>query len=381
MTSNAAARSSPGSHPLVDLILTTDPRRRTTLGMCLLGTGVYIGFLALIWFYIEPTLLSDQERTWTWLFTSHELIAIFLFYPLIRSGWTLQYDDPGLVAAQMIWASAAVVLGYAVAPVMRGGNLQLLCLIQVFGFISLHPRAVMLTGSATIAMLLAMWGTMSLLHDPHFNPVNEAFQVFPTCFILGLLTWQSRNFGLSRQRMAAEKTRLITATERVKQIALHDPLTGLFNRQHLQTRIDAERDRVARSGSGFCIALIDLDHFKAINDAHGHHVGDEVLLAFAQQAQAILRETDLIGRWGGEEFVVVMPETDPAQAGTIGLNRLKEALGDADLSARVPALRVTFSAGLAAWQPGESTEQLMQRADQALYQAKAQGRNRAVIAG
>jgi diguanylate cyclase (GGDEF)-like protein len=299
---------------------------------------------------------------------------------LIRSGRTLKYDDPGLAAVQIIWASAAVVLGYATAPVMRAGNLQILCLIQVFGFISLRPRAAVLTGGTTIAMLVVMWGTMSALHAPNFDPVNEAFQVFPTCFILGLLTWQSRNFGLSRQCMAAEKTRLAEATARVKQIALHDPLTGLFNRQHLQTRIDAERDRAARSGSGFCIALIDLDHFKRVNDTHGHPVGDEVLLSFAQQAQGILREIDVVGRWGGEEFVVVMPETDPTQAGLIGLGRLKQALSTTEVSARVPTLRVTFSAGMAAWRPGESTEQLIQRADQALYRAKAEGRDRAAIA-
>ncbi|MGH6646335.1 GGDEF domain-containing protein [Aquabacterium sp.] len=367
--------------PLVELILTTDPRRRTTLGMCLLGTGVYLGFLALIWWYIAPNLLSDEERTWTWVFTTHELIAIGLFYPLIRSGYTLRYDDPGLVAVQIIWASAAVVLGYAVAPVMRTGNLQILCLIQVFGFISLRPRSAVLAGGATITMLLTMWVTMTVLHSPGFNPADEAFQVFPTCFILGLLTWQSRNFGLSRQRMADEKAHLAAATERVRQIALRDPLTGLFNRQHLQTRIDAECDRATRSGSSFCIALVDLDHFKRVNDTHGHHVGDDVLLAFAQQARACLRETDLIGRWGGEEFVVVMPETEPGHAGSHGLARLKEVLLGTELSAQAPELRITFSAGLAAWRAGESTEQLLQRADQALYLAKAQGRNRSVIAG
>ncbi|MDI1261003.1 GGDEF domain-containing protein [Aquabacterium sp.] len=381
MNTNTISQSAPRSHPLVDLLLTTDPRRRTALSLCLLSTGLYIGFLGLIWLYLVPNVLSDQEQAWNWAFTIHQLIAIGLFYPLIRSGLTLKYEDPGLVALQIIWASAAVVLGYAVAPVMRVGNLQILCLAQVFGFVSLRPRAALLTGGATIGMLLAMWAIMSALHGPHFNPADEAFQIFPTCLILGLLAWQSRNFGRSRERMAEEKTRLASATERVRQIARHDPLTGLFNRQYLQTRLDAEHDRAGRSGSSFCIAVIDLDHFKNVNDTHGHHVGDEVLLAFAQQARTSLRETDLIGRWGGEEFVVVMPETDPAQAGTIGLSRLKEALCETGLSARVPSLRVTFSAGLAALQPGESSKQLLQRADEALYLAKAQGRNRAVIAG
>ncbi|RZI86666.1 MAG: GGDEF domain-containing protein [Rubrivivax sp.] len=374
----SATRAARPSHPIVNLLLTNDPRLRTALGLSLLGAVIYLGWVSLIWLYIIPQGLSTRELGY--LFSIHHFLAILAGYPLVRSGLTRRLADPSLVAIQLAWASAAVVMGYAVTPEIRSGVLQTLCLIQVFGFISLRPRSATLTGAAMIVMLLVMWMIMSSLHSPTFDPTNEALKIFPTCFILGLLVVQSRNFGLSRQRMSEEKKALAAAVEKVEQIALHDALTGLFNRQHLQTRIDAERDRAARSGHGFSIALIDLDHFKNVNDIHGHHVGDDVLVSFAEQAQAILRDTDVVGRWGGEEFVVVMPETDPAHVATIGLNRLKQALSHTEVSQRVPELRVTFSAGVAAWHAGESTEQLMQRADRALYAAKAGGRDRCEVA-
>lgn len=373
----ATASPRPRSHPLVELVLTRDPLLRSILGMCLLASLIYLGWVGLTWLYIVPAGMCSPAMGY--VFTIHELIAVLCVYPFIRSGRTRHWQDPGLVALQNIWASAGVVLAYAVVPGLRAGVLQILCLIQVFGFLSLRPRSALLTAGTAIAMLAAMWTTMAILGDPGFNPIDEALKIGPTCFILTLLAWQSRNFGLSRRRMLDEKQSLANAIEKVRQITMHDALTGLVNRQHLQTRIDAERDRAMRSGHGFSIVLIDLDHFKRINDTHGHHVGDDVLVSFGRLARLILRDTDVVGRWGGEEFVIVMPETDPAQVGLVGLARLKQALSETEVCARVPGLRVSYSAGITAWRPGESAEQLMARTDQALYRAKAEGRDRAVI--
>lgn len=160
----------------------------------------------------------------------------------------------------------------------------------------------------------------------------------------------------------------------------HDPLTGLYNRQHLQGRLEAERERAQAGGHRFCVALIDLDHFKHINDRHGHAMGDHVLITFARQAQAVLRETDTIGRWGGEEFLIMLPDTKPVDKAGIALRRLREGLRRIPVSEEAPQMRVTFSAGVAEWAQGESIDQLLDRADKALYEAKRQGRDRAVQA-
>jgi diguanylate cyclase (GGDEF)-like protein len=126
------------------------------------------------------------------------------------------------------------------------------------------------------------------------------------------------------------------------------------------------------------VALVDLDHFKRINDSHGHAVGDSVLRAFAEQAGAAMRGTDTVGRWGGEEFLVIYPRST-AQEAAQGADRLRERVAAAVVT--TPGgqpLTFTVSIGLTEHLPPESVEALVERADRAMYQAKSQGRNRVV---
>ncbi|MET0982724.1 MAG: GGDEF domain-containing protein [Telluria sp.] len=120
------------------------------------------------------------------------------------------------------------------------------------------------------------------------------------------------------------------------------------------------------------------DHFKNINDTYGHAAGDAVLRSFAAQAQVLLRSTDIIGRWGGEEFLVLLQETPPGEP-TLGVGRLRESLGVTAASPALPDVRVRFSAGFARYEEGEPIDQAIERADRALYAAKSAGRNRSVV--
>ena len=156
---------------------------------------------------------------------------------------------------------------------------------------------------------------------------------------------------------------------------MHDARRGRFNRQHMQHLLERECGRHRRSAVAFCVALVDLDHFKRINDGYGHRVGDEALAGFAAAAREVLRETDVLARWGGEEFLVLLPESEPVASGLLALDRLREALAARCLCPAAPQLQVTFSAGVAEYRPGEAIEQTLARADQALYAAKAAGRN------
>jgi diguanylate cyclase (GGDEF)-like protein len=124
--------------------------------------------------------------------------------------------------------------------------------------------------------------------------------------------------------------------------------------------------------------MIDLDHFKDVNDSFGHAVGDEALRAFANQARAVLRNTDVIGRWGGEEFLLVLPESPPGEP-TVGVERLRARLAELVPCPSAPELRIRFSAGFTRYIEGEPIGQAIERADRALYQAKEDGRNRTVV--
>ncbi|SFD15899.1 PAS domain S-box-containing protein/diguanylate cyclase (GGDEF) domain-containing protein [Thiohalospira halophila DSM 15071] len=158
--------------------------------------------------------------------------------------------------------------------------------------------------------------------------------------------------------------------------ATHDPLTGAFNRIPFEERIDAEMERVARYATALGFLVIDIDHFKAINDTHGHDVGDRVLVEVARRLRDIIRGSDLLARWGGEEFVVLLPETDLFGALELG-ERLREAIADRSFE---EAGTITVSIGVAQAVPGESVRRLFSRADAALYRAKAEGRNRVLPA-
>ena len=160
-------------------------------------------------------------------------------------------------------------------------------------------------------------------------------------------------------------------------MATHDELTGLANRRHMLDLLNQHALRHARGGPAFYVAMVDLDHFKRINDTHGHAVGDEALCTFARQAQAQLRNIDVIGRWGGEEFLLLMPETPPGDP-NVGLERLRSNLAISPASAHIPELRVKFSAGLSRYRDGEAIGDTIERADRAVYAAKAGGRDQTV---
>jgi diguanylate cyclase (GGDEF)-like protein/PAS domain S-box-containing protein len=152
--------------------------------------------------------------------------------------------------------------------------------------------------------------------------------------------------------------------DQVQELAVHDPLTGLPNRRALEEQLPREMARARRSNSPLCVAIVDIDHFKVYNDTHGHLAGDEVLRECARAWDEALRGEDTIVRFGGEEFLVLLPGTAPEAAAEV-VERLRE---------RTP-MEQTCSAGLACWDATESVDDLLGRADQALYLAKAGGRD------
>ena len=175
---------------------------------------------------------------------------------------------------------------------------------------------------------------------------------------------------------AVQKARRLRQVERLSRT---DPLTRLANRRHVQERLALEAERASRYGTPFLVAMCDLDDFKNVNDTLGHDCGDEVLRSTARLLSENLRRTDLVGRWGGEEFLVLLPETE-REGGRIALEKVRAKLEALPLVYAGAPLRVTVSIGLAAFVRGERLEDLVARADAALYEAKRSGKNRVVVA-
>ena len=171
----------------------------------------------------------------------------------------------------------------------------------------------------------------------------------------------------------------LSATKRLQQelqsMASTDPLTGLLNRRRFLEQADKEFLRSQRYQHELSAVMLDIDHFKAINDTRGHFVGDQVLIALSRAAENLLRDIDILCRWGGEEFVILMPET-PLAGAAILAERLREMLARLAVDTTVGTVRFTVSAGVAARSESDaSLTDILQRADSALFAAKDHGRN------
>jgi diguanylate cyclase (GGDEF)-like protein len=164
----------------------------------------------------------------------------------------------------------------------------------------------------------------------------------------------------------------------LRELATRDFLTGTHNRRHFLELAELEFGRVKRNEKPLSVAMLDIDHFKQLNDAHGHAAGDEALRVLAATCRSSLRTTDVFARFGGEEFVILFAETTLDGAMTV-TERMQDAIARAPIP--LPAggtASLTVSAGVAELAPGESVEGLIRRADDALYRAKSAGRNQAM---
>jgi len=166
---------------------------------------------------------------------------------------------------------------------------------------------------------------------------------------------------------------------RLRELATTDPLTGALNRRRLFELASDETRRAERYGRPLCFAMLDLDHFKKVNDRYGHTAGDEALKIVAAAVRAGLRNLDLLARYGGEEFAVVLPETT-LETARAAIDRIRAAVAALRLDVGGAAVRLTLSGGVVTWRPGETPDAVLDRADAALYEAKRRGRNQVIAA-
>jgi diguanylate cyclase (GGDEF)-like protein len=222
-----------------------------------------------------------------------------------------------------------------------------------------------------------------------FGPAHDAeiAYLFKLLFAIGVLIATAFFFGIffiypliRRQVKEEAKLRVMTESlsarsETLEQAALTDGLTGMHNRRYFDDALKEYLEEFRRIGKPMGLMILDLDHFKQINDTHGHDIGDEVLKAVARCLMDMTRYHDVVARLGGEEFAVVAPNMDAEQLARFAERIRKAIAGMAVLSGNV-RLAVTASVGLAVWNRKETADEFYRRADRHLYEAKRQGRNR-----
>jgi len=334
--------------------------------------GCYLLFFMALYladqFYATPLSVAAAFSCWiggfVWLVSSSQR----------QGAVSNQESNNDLLLA--LWCNLGIVL----VATLLGGEMRLLLLVGiVFGlqyvglqFSESKMRSVMLGTIVAYIVSVAVKSTLV--------PLSLGFELLCALgfavmlFAASLITREIIRLRLQAQ--SRTKT-LARALRRVEELALRDELTGLYNRRHLLDFVERAIASRERGGPSFALAYCDLDHFKRVNDRFGHECGDRLLQSFAEAASNSVRTNDLVARMGGEEFVLVLLDTDKADAGDI-VERLRMRTQALRVSSAEPTYQVTLSAGLASYGEGDTVERLLRRADTALYEAKEQGRNRMV---
>lgn len=307
-------------------------------------------------------------------------------YALIRSGINKRFADPSMTTAQMIVATLSGLYLMYYADDFRSTFLLLGIAMLVFGMFRFKTR-----GFAVLAafILLSYATVIALLLQFRPNEIQLKVEVlqwmalFVTLvqftFLAGHIGNMRRKLHMNNLELEKRNRDLEAALHRISEMAIHDELTGVYNRRHLMDKIAEEAERCARHGAPFSICVIDIDHFKHINDTYGHPAGDTVLQHVATMAASTLRQTDVFGRLGGEEFVAVLIDS-PMEGAAISAERLRQKIEQLHIAEIDPALKVTVSIGIAQHERKSAPALTFKRADEALYRAKAAGRNRCVLA-
>src|ERR1700730_10001462 len=366
----AAEREGLGSTPSVKTLARRAVQRRQIQGM--IAASYLIDALVLLIYARAGTIALSVGPA----YAATGLAFVMLCLILSELGFNDRFSDHYLVAP-ISAVSMVIMLAFTyIAP--QAGVMFLCTLFIVFAFSSLRstPRQ---TAMIWTAMSLGLAGLFLLTDLPISMPHDGYLERLATMLVFILTVGRCMFIGIfsssMKQSLYQSGLKLKEAYKRIEELAELDELTGASNRRCIMRMLDEEIARAGRSGSPCSIALIDLDWFKRINDGYGHPTGDEVLRTFAIPMFANIRSADRFGRYGGEEFLLVLPDMAADNAAR-ALDRLRAIIADLDWSAFSPGMKVTISAGVATLKPGETPDTFLARADSALYAAKARGRNR-----
>jgi diguanylate cyclase len=293
--------------------------------------------------------------------------------------WSLKRKDPTLFLPQQLFA-ISVALGTAVAaPQIAFQPFETLFAISAFSFMAPNTRSLVV---CWIAAAIGA-GAVIFVEGPRLAiPTSSlAGQALTCACMIGLLArciWVALSFRALQRRLSEKNKALLAAMDRIESLANRDDLTGLPNRRSITGWLGEQMAICGRTGVPLSVALLDLDHFKRINDAYGHMIGDRALQLFAKEALGAIRETDRLGRFGGEEFLIVLVGTALNNAEE-PLERVRARIANADWTIIDRGFQLTLTMGAAEYIRGEAVESLLRRADMALYLGKEAGRNRVIL--
>jgi len=291
-----------------------------------------------------------------------------------------RFKDQYLSVPQSLVSMTIQLGGIYLAPEVGFYFIFILFIVLSFGALMMNARGTAIVWTySTIGLTVLLLMTDNAIAMPMATWTERALVL--ACAVTALGRCASTGLYGSSMREALYKrgNELKAAHAKIEELAQVDELTGLLNRRYIMGSLNEEIARAQRTRAACSVAIIDLDFFKRINDQFGHPVGDEVLRTFAITVFANLRITDTLGRYGGEEFLMILPDTAKDEA-VETLNRLRSIVSEVDWAAISGIVIVTMSAGISEVRPEDSAADVLARVDAALYSAKYAGRNRVVAA-
>lgn len=302
-----------------------------------------------------------------------------VMYLTMRLGYNTRFADPSLTVPQLVFAISMVFYLQIYAGPARAAFLMVLMVAFVFGCFKLDTRQLVglsLLAILTYALTLPI---ISRVEGSQFRPAIELTLWVTFSVFIPALAVLAGSVSEIRKKLASTNKLLADAVRKVTDLATRDELTGAYNRRHLLEMLTHEKHRTDRGGGAFCICLIDLDHFKRVNDTYGHCAGDAVLKGLTDTVHAAMRNTDLFARYGGEEFILFLPQTS-LELAKLCIERIMKAMQAVSFEGLPPDFRITMSVGIAQYYLPEDIATMIERVDTALYDAKRRGRNRIELA-
>jgi diguanylate cyclase (GGDEF)-like protein len=317
-----------------------------------------------------------------WTVTIGGALSAACFALAFARRWNRYSRDRYLTLPQLFGASCIALVAAAQSPAVAMPMAAVLFIVFAFAALRMTSRQLLFAWAGITVGLAAV---MASAPTPPALPAATPLQAALSTIWLALSLGRCALFGLYgaglRRQLVQRGRELADATGRMERLAMRDALTGALNRRAIMEALDVALDTVDANAGPLAVALVDLDHFKGINDRFGHPVGDDVLRRFVTVAARSLRVSDRIGRWGGEEFLVVLPASGGAEAARMVADRLREAVAAHPWSEFGAELEVTVSVGVALARPGMTQGELLGRADLSLYRAKRAGRDRVCVDG
>ncbi len=320
-----------------------------------------------------------------WRYAVHYVAIVtainIAFYLCFFRGWNLHLKDPNLTAEQMLLSvlPALYVMYYVSDPQARSAFLLLALTPLLYGMLGLNTRRFLVVAIINFFAYLSLL-TLLMRFRPHqLNTEGDSVQLVALAGAMLQMALLGGYIYELRMKLRNRNEALNEALATISEMALRDELTGTYNRRHLMETLEHEANRCTRGAAAFCLCILDLDHFKSINDTHGHLAGDQVLKEVAELIEQNMRQIDCLGRYGGEEFMLIMPQTGLAGA-ELKADRLRTAVAGLRFPELGQDFSITLSIGVAEHSPGEPVPALIKRADKALYRAKGAGRDRVICA-